>query len=79
MSKQQETYVPIVIEDYYPKVTSRLLNKILKIAPKQTILFGFSENMKLTAYVDKFIKVIGAEAFIFRTVVNGIFIMKNRV
>ncbi len=33
------------IEDYYP---SRLasLNRILKIAPKKVVLFGFSENMK---------------------------------
>ena len=46
MSNHQNQFVPVVIEDYYPKVTGRLLNRILKIAPKNVVLFGFSENMK---------------------------------
>ena len=40
---------------------------------------SFPNAIPLTAYVDEFIKELGSEAFIFRTVVNGIFIMKNRV
>ena len=46
MANNKEVFVPLVIEDYYPMVTSRLLNRILKIAPEKVVLFGFSENMK---------------------------------
>ena len=37
---------PMIVEDYYPEVTIRLLEKILKINSDKVILFGFSENMK---------------------------------
>ena len=43
---KKRPFVPVVIEDYYPKVTSRLLNRILKVAPKNVVLYGFSDNMK---------------------------------
>lgn len=46
MSNKENLFVPVVIEDYYPKVTGRLLNRILKMAPKNVVLFGFSDNMK---------------------------------
>tara|TARA_B100000965_G_scaffold405215_1_gene438378 strand:- start:1038 stop:2045 length:1008 start_codon:yes stop_codon:yes gene_type:complete len=46
MPKKENQYVPVVVEDYYPKVTSRLLNRILKVNPKDVVLFGFSDNMK---------------------------------
>ena len=46
MVNKENQYVPVVIEDYYPKVTSRLLNRILKIKPRNVVLFGFSDNMK---------------------------------
>ncbi len=46
MSKTENHFVPVVVEDYYPKVTGRLLNRILKINPKRVVLFGFSDNMK---------------------------------
>ena len=46
MSNKKNPFVPVVIEDYYPKVTGRLLNRILKVAPKNVVLFGFSDNMK---------------------------------
>ncbi len=46
MSSQINNFVPVKVEDYYPKVTVRLLNKILKAAPDKVVLYGFSENMK---------------------------------
>jgi len=46
MSNNKNNFVPVVIEDYYPKVVERLLNKILKIMPKKVVLFGFGTNMK---------------------------------
>ena len=46
MSNIKNHFIPVVVEDYYPKVTERLLNRILKIKPKKVALFGFSTNMK---------------------------------
>ena len=46
MTIEENSITPVVVEDYYPKVTSRLLNRILKVAPKNVVLFGFSDNMK---------------------------------
>ena len=46
MSDSKTTFVPLEVEDYYPKVVKRLLKKILKAAPKQVVLYGFSDNMK---------------------------------
>ena len=46
MSSNKNHFAPAVVEDYYPKVTSRLLNRILKLQPKKVVLFGFSDNMK---------------------------------
>ena len=46
MSNKENLFVPVVVEDYYPKVTGRLLNRILKVTPKNVVLFGFSDNMK---------------------------------
>jgi hypothetical protein len=34
------------VEDYYPEVSVRLLNRALKINAKKIVLFGFSDNMK---------------------------------
>ena len=46
MTKIKNDFIPVVVKDYYPKVTERLLNRILKIKPKKVVLFGFSTNMK---------------------------------
>lgn len=46
MSENRNNFVPIKVEDYYPKVTVRLVNRIFKINSKKIVLFGFSENMK---------------------------------
>ena len=46
MSNNKNPFIPITVEDWYPKVAVRLLNRILKINPKKVALFGFSTNMK---------------------------------
>ena len=46
MMSETTTYVPKNIADYYPKVTVRLLKRIIEIAPKKVVLYGFSDNMK---------------------------------
>lgn len=46
MTNKNTIFVPVEVEDYYPKVTVRLLNRILKADPKKVVLFGFSDNMK---------------------------------
>lgn len=46
MTNKKTIFLPVEVEDYYPKVTVRLLNKILKAAPRSVVLFGFSDNMK---------------------------------
>ena len=35
MTKIKDDFTPVVVEDYYPKVTERLLNRVLKIKPKK--------------------------------------------
>ena len=46
MPNKETIFVPVEVEDYYPKVTIRLLNRILKVTSKNIVLFGFSDNMK---------------------------------
>ncbi len=46
MTNKKSTFIPVEVENYYPKVTVRLLNRILKIEPNKVVLFGFSDNMK---------------------------------
>lgn len=46
MSNSENEYIPVVVEDYYPKVAGRLLNRILRENAKNIVLFGFSDNMK---------------------------------
>ena len=46
MSNNENLFVPLEVESYYPKVTVRLLKRILTIQPKTVVLFGFSDNMK---------------------------------
>jgi hypothetical protein len=46
MPNTKNQFIPVVLEDYYPKVALRLLNRILKIKPKKVVLLGFSDNMK---------------------------------
>jgi hypothetical protein len=46
MSNNKNLFVPVTVEDWYPKVAVRLLNRILRINPKKVVLFGFSNNMK---------------------------------
>ena len=41
MTNKKTIIVPVEVEDYYPKVAVRLLNRILKAAPKNVVLFGF--------------------------------------
>lgn len=46
MIKKREEFVPLTVEDYYPKVVVRLLNKILNVNVEKVVLYGFSDNMK---------------------------------
>jgi len=46
MLNEITAFVPVEVENHYPKVTVRLLNKILRISPEKVVLCGFSNNMK---------------------------------
>ena len=41
MSDKQKSFIPIKIEDYYPKVAVRLLNRILAIGHSKKEAFVF--------------------------------------
>ena len=45
-SLEVENGIPVEVQDYYPSVALRLLNKIIKLAPEKVVLYGFSDNMK---------------------------------
>ncbi len=44
--KNKKEFEPVQVDQYYPKIVIRLLEKILKLNSKKIVLFGFSDNMK---------------------------------
>ena len=46
MTNKSTSFEPVEVESYYPKVTVRLLSRILEVQPEKVVLFGFSDNMK---------------------------------